>query len=51
MLKHILKSIVVLLLPLSTFVLSGLLQLLREDIDLTFNDLYTILNIPNNSTR
>jgi hypothetical protein len=51
MLKHTLRSIVVLLLPLSSSLLSRLLQLLREDIDLTFNNLYVILNILNNLTR
>jgi hypothetical protein len=50
MLKHMLRSIVVLLLPLSTSALSRLLQLSREDIDSTFNDLYTILDIPNDLT-
>jgi hypothetical protein len=51
MLKHTLGSIVVLLSPLSSSSLSRLLQLLREDIDSTFNDLYAILAIPNDPTR
>ena len=50
-LKHTLGSIVVLLLPLSTSSLSRLLQLSKEDIDSTFNDLYAILDIPNDPTR
>jgi len=51
MLKHILGSIVVLLSPLSTSAFSRLLQVSREDVDLIFNDLYAILNIPNDPTR
>jgi hypothetical protein len=51
MLKHTLGSLVVLLSPLSTSALSRLLQLSREDIDSTFNDLHAILDIPNNPTR
>ncbi len=45
MLKHRLRSIVVLLLSLSTSSLSRLLHLLREDISWTFKDLHVILNI------
>jgi hypothetical protein len=45
MLKHTLGSLVVLLLPLSTSLLSRLLYLPREDVDVTFNDLYMILDI------
>jgi hypothetical protein len=51
MLKHTLGSIVVLLLPLSTSSLSRLLHLLREDVDRTFEDLYTIVDIPEDPTR
>ncbi len=51
MLRYMLGSIVVLLLPLSAFALSRLLWLLREDIDLTFNNLYAILDIPEGPTR
>jgi hypothetical protein len=45
MLKHTLGSLVVLLSPLSTSSLSRLLHLPREDVDATFNNLYTILDI------
>jgi hypothetical protein len=45
MLKHTLGSLVVLLSPLSTSSLSRLLHLPREDVNRTFEDLYTILNI------
>jgi hypothetical protein len=41
----------VLLLPFFTFLLSRLLQLLKEDVKLTFNDLYTILDILEGLTR
>ncbi len=51
MLKHILGSIIVLLSPLSSSSLSRLLQLSREDIDSTFNDLHAILDIPNDPSR
>jgi hypothetical protein len=51
MLKHTLGSIVVLLSPLSTSSLSRLLHLLREEVDQTFDDLYAILNIPEDPTR
>jgi hypothetical protein len=45
MLKYTLGSIVVLLSPLSTSSLSRLLHFPREDVNRTFKDLYTILNI------
>jgi hypothetical protein len=51
MLKPTLGSIVVLLSPLSSSSLSGLLRLPREDIARTFEDLYTILDIPEEPTR
>jgi hypothetical protein len=51
MLKHTLGSIVVLLSPLSTSSLSRLLHLPREDVDRTFEDLYAILDIPEDPTR
>ncbi|KAH8588760.1 WD40-repeat-containing domain protein [Bisporella sp. PMI_857] len=51
MLKRTLGSIVVLLSPLSTSSLSMILQLSREDVDSTFNDLHAILDIPTDSTR
>lgn len=51
MLKYTLRSLVVLLLSLSTTSLSRLLYLLREDVNVTFNDFYVILNIPDNLTR
>jgi hypothetical protein len=51
MLKHTLGSIVVLLSPLSTSSLSKLLHLPREDVDQTFEDLYAILDIPDDPTR
>ncbi|CAG8982160.1 hypothetical protein HYALB_00003595 [Hymenoscyphus albidus] len=51
MLKHILRSTVVLLLPLSTSALSRLLQVSREYVDSTFNDPHTILDIPDDPTR
>jgi hypothetical protein len=50
MLKHTLGSLVVLLSPLSTSSLSRLLQLSVEDVDLTFENLYAILDIPEDST-
>jgi len=50
MLKHTLRSLVVLLSPLSTSSLSRLLHLPREDVDATFNDLYAILDIPEDPT-
>ena len=49
MLKHTLGSIV-LLSPLSTSSLSKLLHLPKEDVDRTFEDLYTILDIPEDPT-
>jgi hypothetical protein len=51
MLRDVLGSIVVLFSPLSAFALSRLLRLSREDIDLTFNDLHAILDIPDDPTR
>jgi hypothetical protein len=51
MLKHTLGSIVVLLLPLSISSLSRLLHLQREDVSRTFEDLYAILDIPEDPTR
>ena len=51
MLKHTLGSLVVLLSPLSTSSLSRLLHLPREDVDATFNDLYAIVDIPEDPTR
>ena len=50
MLKHTLGSIVVLLSHLSTYSLSRLLHLQREDVDQTFEDLYAILDIPEDPT-
>ena len=49
-LKHTLGSIVVLLSPLSASSLSRLLHLPKEEIDQTFEDLYAILNIPEDPT-
>ena len=49
-LKHTLGSIVVLLSPLSTSSLSRLLHLQRGDVDRTFEDLYAILDIPDDPT-
>lgn len=51
MLKHTLGSIVVLLSPYSASSLSKLLHLLREDINRTFEDFHTILDIPEDPTR
>lgn len=50
MLKQTLGSLVILLSPLSASSLSKLLQLSREDVDLKFENLYTILNIPKDFT-
>jgi hypothetical protein len=50
-LKYTLGSIVVLLLPLSTSSLSRLLRLPKEDVDRTFEDLYAIIDIPENPTH
>ncbi|KAK5634087.1 hypothetical protein RRF57_009801 [Xylaria bambusicola] len=50
MLKHTLGSIVVLLSPLSVSSLSGLLHLPKEEVDQTFEDLYAILDIPEDPT-
>jgi hypothetical protein len=51
MLKYTLGGIIVLLSPLSTSSLSRLLHLPREDVDRIFEDLYAILNIPEDPTR
>jgi hypothetical protein len=51
MLRHTLGSIVVLFSPLSTLSLSRLLHLPKEDVDSTFNNLYTILDIPEDPAR
>jgi hypothetical protein len=51
MLKHTLGSVVVLLSPLSAFSLSRLLHLQKEDVDRTLEDLYAILDIPEDQTR
>lgn len=51
MLKHTLGSIVVLLLPLSTLSLSRLLHLQKEDIDQALEDLFAILDIPEDLTQ
>ncbi|OBT39271.1 hypothetical protein VE00_10181 [Pseudogymnoascus sp. WSF 3629] len=51
MLKHTLGSIVVLLSPLSTSSLSRLLHLPKEYLGRTFQDLYAILDIPDDPTR
>ncbi|KFY46562.1 hypothetical protein V494_00422 [Pseudogymnoascus sp. VKM F-4513 (FW-928)] len=51
MLKHTLGSIVVLLSPLAVSSLSRLLHLSKEDIDQTFENLYAILDIPEDPTR
>jgi hypothetical protein len=50
MLKHMFKSLIVLLLPLFTSLLSRLLYLFKEDVNATFNNLYTIVNIPEDLT-
>ena len=51
MLRHVLGSIVILLSPLSTKSLSGLLDIPKEDIDETLEDLHAILDIPNDDTH
>ncbi|KAG9230375.1 heterokaryon incompatibility protein-domain-containing protein [Amylocarpus encephaloides] len=50
-LKHTVGSIVVLLSPLSALSVSMLLHLSKEVVDQTFEDLYAILDIPENPTR
>jgi hypothetical protein len=50
MLRHILGSIVVLFLPLSTDSLGKLLHITTEDINQTLEDLYAILDIPKNTS-
>jgi hypothetical protein len=51
MLKHTLGSVVVLLSPLSAFSLSRLLHLPKEVVDRTLEDLYAILDIPEDQTH
>lgn len=51
MLKLTLGSVVVLLSPLSTVSLGRLLHVPREELDRTFEDLYAILDIPEEPTR
>jgi hypothetical protein len=51
MLNYTLGSLVVLLSPLSISSLNRLLHLPRKDINVTFNDLYTIVDIPEDLTR
>jgi hypothetical protein len=51
MLRYTLGSVVVLLLPLSTYLLSRLLDLPKEDVDQTLEDLYAILDILKDQTR
>ncbi|XMA20307.1 hypothetical protein WAI453_013098 [Rhynchosporium graminicola] len=51
MLKHMLGSTVALLSPLSTSALSSLLQVSREEVNSTFNDLHAILDVPNDPVR
>jgi hypothetical protein len=51
MLKHTLGSIVALFSPLSTSSLSILLHLPKDDINRTFEDLYAILDIPEDPTH
>jgi uncharacterized delta-60 repeat protein len=51
MLKHTLGSVVVLLSPLSSSSLSRLLHLPKEKVDQGLEDLYAILDIPNDPTR
>ncbi|KAH8650237.1 hypothetical protein BGZ60DRAFT_473938 [Tricladium varicosporioides] len=51
MLKHTLGSLVVLPSPLSAASLSRLLHIPREELDQTFEDLYAILDIPEDPTH
>lgn len=51
MLRLTLGSVVVLRSPLSTYSLSRLLDLPKEDVDQTLEDLYAILDIPEDQTR
>jgi hypothetical protein len=51
MLRITLGSVVVLLFPLSAFSLSTLFHLLKEHVDQTLDDLYAILDIPEDPTR
>jgi hypothetical protein len=45
MLRHILGSIAVLFLPLSTYSLSRLLHVTKKDIDQTLEDLHSVLDV------
>jgi hypothetical protein len=49
-LRHILGSIVVLLSPLSTYSLSRLLHVTKQDVSQALNDLHAILDIPEDQT-
>ncbi len=51
MLRYTLGSIVVLLSPLSTYSLSRLLHIPKEEVDQILDDLHTILDIPEDSIR
>jgi hypothetical protein len=51
MLRHILGCIVILFSPLSADSLSTLLHATKEDVDQTLDDLYAILDIPEDRTR
>ena len=51
MLRRILGCIIILFSPLSADSLSMLLHATKEDVDQTLEDLYTILNIPEDRTR
>ena len=50
-LRQILGSIVVLLSPLSAYSLSRLLDVTKQDVDQTLDDLHAILDIPEDHTR
>jgi hypothetical protein len=50
-LRRILGSIMVLLSSLSTYSLSRLLHITKQDVDQTLDDLYAILDIPEDQTR
>jgi hypothetical protein len=51
MLRQILGSIAVLFSPLSTFSLSRLLYIAKEDIDQTLEDLHSVLGVPKDQTQ
>jgi hypothetical protein len=51
MLRHILGSLVVLFSPLSAHSLSRILQVKKQDIEQTLEDLHAILDIPEDQTR